>query len=398
MLFNLTEYKYNGYMLTLTQNKTKIYKITIFAALFLFANNIFTFFLTPYLLSFGFTKETISLIHSFAPIAVILLPPILGNLADQIGRKTVLNLTLGIFIISQILYLFMFKNTAFLALAIILNNIGYYGHQFTILEKAEDEFNENRNVLTGFFESIKSLGGMLGTVAGTILITIFPIRTSLTISIGILIGLLILTNLHKINFKKVKVVTPNFFEEIKDFWAIKKLRAMAILGFSLNFSAPTATLVIPLLLTTVFNAEIRYIGYYATALLLAHMLQFTFGYSCNLYGTKNIILFSTVTFSLLLGSLFFAVSPLQVILIGFLAGLATSAWNTSAWCYMSEIGEKLNKEGTIVGSYASYAQFGTFVSFISTSIFLRYFPINYIFVLYALVALTGISMAKKYLK
>jgi len=369
------------------------------AAFFMATGYIYIPFLAPYLVNNGFSKELISYITSLGPLSLIIVLPVLGHLSDLIGRKRVINITLILHLLALILYLFTSNNYLILLAATIISAIAFEGFMETMLEKAEDGFKEHRGFLTGLFESFKKLGGLIGTAVGTFIVSVSSINSTIKIAAILTAILFVINNLKKShNHYAPKPKDINFLSDLKNFWKIKDLRGMGIIGATMHFNNPAKYIFIPLLITQELNADIKYVGYFIGALTAAHLFEFGFGYACERFGMGRTTLKSVFIFSILITLVGIANSPFVVVFLGLLIGLASASWNTSAWCYMSEIGEKLKKEGQVVGNYTSIASTGGFAGFLVSGLFVSLFGIRMLFALYGIVVMAGIIISLPYLR
>jgi MFS family permease len=363
------------------------------------ANGLYSPFITPYLLGHGFDKEQISFITSLAPLALIIFPPIFGKLSDIIGRQKVISITIALMVTAIFFYLGVDHKYGFLVLATILSCIGFGGAYSTIFSQNEDSLKKHRGLYTGTFESLIYIGSLVGTSIGTYIVATSDIENTLKLSIAILLLLFLYNNLRKKhNHVSYDVRSLNPLTAIRNFWAIRDLRGMGIMGMAMNFASAATIIFIPILLLQVLHTNVIYVGYFALACGLGNATQFGFGYACELYGLGRTVMRSTFIYGVLISLLFFANGPLAVIVFGFLGGLAQAAWNTSAVCYMSEIGEKLREEGVVMGSYSSVASIGSFAGFIVSGLLVSLISVNYLFLIYGAVIFAGVAIALPYFR
>jgi len=363
------------------------------------SNSLFYPFLTPYLLSHGFDKQQISFISALAPLTLILFPPIFGKLSDIIGRRKVISITIAIFVVSLLFYLGVGHSYLFLVVATVLSYIGFDNASAVIFSKNEDSLKKHRSLYTGVFESLKNVGGLIGAGVGTYIVATSKTDNTIKLSILILVLLFIYNTFRKRHERiPLNLHGLNPLTSIREFWAIRDLRGMGILGIAMHFANAASIIFIPVLLIQGLHADIRYIGYFAAAGSLAHLTQFGFGYACELYGQGRTILWSTFIYGLLITLLFFANSPWVVVAFGLLGGLALSAWNTSAVCYMSVIGERLREEGLVMGSYTAVASIGSFAGFIVSGILVSLVATNYLFPIYGAVIFVGVALSYPYFR
>ena len=379
--------------------RKRIISSTTMAATLFFAAGLFTPFVTPYLLSHGFDKQQISFIASLSPLMLIIFPPIFGKLSDIVGRRKVISITLCLLAISRFFYLGVDHNYLYLVLATMFAYVGFDNAANVIFAKNEDNLSQRRSLFTGLFESLKTLGLFLGIGLGTFIVTTSNIENTLKLSFLIICLLFIYNNLRgSHNHVPLSANGLNPFRSIRDFWAVKDLRGLGILGISMHFANAASVIFIPVLTIQTLGADIRYIGYFALAGSLSHLSQVAFGYSCELYGSGKTIIRSTLLYGSLISLLFFATSPWFVVMFGLIGGLALAAWNTSAVCYMSEIGERLKEEGLVMGSYTSVASMGGFAGFIASGFLVTLLEVRYLFPIYGVIIVAGVIISYPYIK
>jgi len=380
---------------------TKTKKVAVIATIssmfFLFVYGIFSPFIAPYLVTKGFTKSEISLIFAFAPFVLIFSSAIFGRLADVIGRKKILVLTVIAMIGSITAYILVSnKNFALILAASLVMEVAYQVYLNTSRERVQDRFkNKSRGFSTGIFESLGNIGSLIGIMIGTSLVGFLPISTVFKVAIALFALLFAFGFVVKdINHNRPSRHDLNFFADMKEFLSIKELRGMAVLGMATNFSQGASTVFVPLLLVQEMHADIGYVGLFAAILSLSHITQFIFGKVCDISGDKKMIIRSVTMFGITMALFFFATNPTMVLVTVVGIGLSGAAWNTSAWCYMSRIGEKFKKEGLIAGTYTSFASIGICLGYVAASFMVTALGTRPVFLLYAGVILTAVIFAK----
>lgn len=366
--------------------------------IFLFAYTIFSPFISPYLISKGFTKETIALAFSVAPFFLIFMSSITGRLSDIVGRRRVLVSSVFLLMLSLLIYLLMDRSIVLLVLASIISVVSYQIYNSAALTRAEDRFTDQfRGRETGLFETLLTVGGFVGSLTGTLIVSFLPISSTLKFSLTIFFLIFALGFIYK-NDRPGKISKSdfNFLHQLRTFIKTDKLKGMAIIGFTTNFTSGATVVFIPLLLTQELKARIFYVGLFSAILSLAHLSQYYFGRYYDKHNAIKMILWSAALYGFAM--LFFFVAHFTfVVLIGALAiGLAGSAWNVSAYSFMSEIGEKTNHEGSVIGSYASFAYIGVAFGYIVGGLVSAQIGPRFIFLLYALLIVLSVLIARKY--
>lgn len=386
-------------MLEMLKKNKRFISSSFMAVTIYFAASFFDPYVTVYLLEKGFSKQAITLITSLAPLSLVIFPPILGKLSDVLGRRRVASIGILLFLASQFLYLYVGNIYLYLILATIAAYVGFEGTVGTLLARTEDGASKHRGIITGLFESLKHIGYLSGIALGAIALNYSGIEGNIKISIYILIFLFIFNNIrpnHNHNKPCLKDFNP--LEDVKDFLKIPELRPMAILGYTVNFTAATRTIIMPLLVIEVLKIDIKYIGLYLGALSAGHLFQFIFGYLCEKFSHIKIINTSNIIFAFATLGLCFVANGFQLLAVGIVAGLSLAAWNTSAWTHMSEIGEKYHEEGNVVGSFMSFASLGSFTGYLLSSYLVTNSSPRLIFLIFAIIVLVGVAISNIYFK
>lgn len=370
-------------------NKQKNFLMpTFMAAVFMAAVNIYSPFLAPYLVGRGFHKDDISSVFALAPLALIISSAIFGKLSDHLGRKKIINLSILLEALAILLFLYTKNNLFIVAAAAVLANIGEVGYDLAVLQRAEDNIIERRGMMTGIFQSVRSAGVLAGSLLGTIIVSLFPIHYAFKITFFALIIIFFLNNAGKsanhIGFKKGDL---NFIKNIKEFWRDTKLRRMGILGAAVHFTIPANLIFIPMFILEDLGGNLSDVGIFASLLSFFSILQFYSGKMCDEKGDNKIIFFSTFCYALAMASLFLVPNLAFFFIIISLMGLSGGFWNTSAWCYMSKIGEEGKKIGLVTGSYISIAKIGNIVSFLLSGLIAAALGARILFLFYGVVVI-----------
>lgn len=370
----------------------------ITVALFMTGFYVFYPFLAPYLVGKGFPKEKISVIFSAAPFALIIVSSILGKLSDALGRKKILAFSLFLIIISILMYLYLANSVVILVIATVLSAIGLDGYSITILQKFEDSVKKDRGLMTGVFESISCLGLLIGPLIGTLVVSFLPIEFTFKITLIILLALFIYHYAGKeAGREKINGNHLNFVHNIKEFWEEKSLRGIGILGAATHATSPAQTVFIPIFILESLHGNLADVGIFASIFGLFHLLQFFSGRLCDIKGSKIVVLTSVFMYGLVFISLFFVNSVLMLFVLGVLFSLTGGFWNTSAWCYMSKIGENSKKEGMVTGSYVSIAKMGAVWSYLLSGIIVSFLGVKFLFLIYGLVLIGAVFISRNYL-
>lgn len=367
------------------------------AAIFMAAINIYSSFLAIYLIDRGFKEVDISSVFAVAPFALIISSAIFGKLSDHLGRKKIINLSLIMEAVAILLFLYTKNNLFLIAMAALLSNVGQVGYDLAVLQRAEDNIFEKRGAMTGIFQSIRSLGVLAGSLLGTLIVSFLPIAFTFKITFVALFIVALINNLGpKKNHMGMKDGDLNFIKNIKEFWSNAKLRKMGILGMAIYFTVPAQVIFIPLFIIEDLHGSISDVGIFASLIGFFHLFQFYSGKMCDEKGDGKIIFFSVLAYALSLASLFLVPNLAIFFIIISLISLCSGFWNTSAWCYMSKIGEESKKIGMVTGSYISVAKVGSIMSFLISGFIANAFGARVLFLCYGIiVALASLLFLEK---
>lgn len=367
------------------------------AAIFMVAINIYSSFLAIYLIDRGFKEVDISSVFAVAPFALIISSAIFGKLSDHLGRKKIINLSLVMEAIAILLFLYTKNDLFLIAMAALLSNVGQVGYDLAVLQRAEDNIFEKRGAMTGIFQSIRSLGVLAGSLLGTLIVSFLPIAFTFKITFVALFIVALINNLGpKKNHMGMKDGDLNFIKNIKEFWSNAKLRKMGILGMAIYFTVPAQVIFIPLFIIEDLHGSISDVGIFASLIGFFHLFQFYSGKMCDEKGDGKIIFFSVLAYAMSLASLFLVPNLAIFFIIISLISLCSGFWNTSAWCYMSKIGEESKKIGMVTGSYISVAKVGSIASFLISGFIANAFGARVLFLCYGIiVALASLLFLEK---
>jgi len=359
--------------------------------------------LGPYIKSMGYTNTQVSWIFAILPFSIIIFVPIIGNLSDKIGRKSIICMAIFAEIVAYSLYMY----DQFLVCIIIarfLDAIAASILPLIVLAKVEDGIKKDRGYLGGLFLSIGWFGKLASPLVGGLLADYFFIRAPFVVSIVImavlLLGLLKGTHLknHKINKNDF-----NLFADIKTFLSFKDLRVMGLLGICAHAMLPATTLFLPIFILENLSLSNTHVGIALSVLGITHLLQGQFGRIGDRIGNaKSVViglLITGVTFCLI----FLINSYIPLLILLFVQGIGRSMWNVSAWTLMSDIGEKVHKEGLVVTSYMSIAKIGALLSFLISGMIVDAYSFQHLVLLNGFVIIAAslgslLMFSKKYLK
>jgi len=366
-----------------------------------FGISIFVPFIAPYLSSLGFKNSTISYMGSFGAIGIVAISPVMGTASDRIGRRKVIIMGLLLEIMSMLLLINFARSIILATTAMVLQITAVFVIALTLLSYVEDNMDKKtRGFFTGINESIYSIGGLIGPLVGAFLVSFLPINQVFKYSIFVdlvLIALSFFLDEGDSLYKKPKIGDFNFLREIKEFWSNKNLKGMGILGIFMHFATPGLFIFLPLFIIQDLKAPLKYVGIMATMATVFSVFQFIHGWLCDKKGSEKFIILGASITATSMFLIYFVHSISALVLIILIYSFGASMWNTSAWCYMSTIGEKMKKEGQTTGSYAAFARTGAFASFLISGALVSVIEIRGLFLIYGTLKVMAIIVSTKYI-
>lgn len=373
----------------------KIILITVLTAFFAFGRTLINPILSPYMKGMGFSNFQISLIFSVFSVAVIFLSPVIGKISDDIGRKHVI--IAGIFFSAVGFVFYYIAGWFFLVAARVFEAIGLVAVGLIALSKLEDGIGDrHRGSITGFNESVNTIGAMLGPLFGGIMADYFTVKApfvaAVIVMLLIFIGLLFWKEPHK---QALSTSDFNFVKTLRHFLSRKELRTAAMLGFFMHATVPLIYIFVPLLIVEEFKLGYAFVGYFMFAYAFFSLFQFAYGRISDAAGRTTIIILSTIMSGVTL--LLFSLSSSYGIL--FLLTLAMSFananWSVNMWSYLSSIGERGKYEGEVAGSFYSLAKIGSLFSYLSCSLLALYLDIKFLFIIFGALLVLSALIAKR---
>lgn len=379
--------------------KYRFYRSVFIISFFSVAGNAFFPYINPYLRGLGVSDSNISFIHAIAPIFIIFVAPVMGRIADIVGRKRVI--VWSTLFLATSVFGMMFLNIRFTLFSAAVFYTFYVIFSSVIeivsLAMAEDssEDGKKRGYLTGLYQSIRSFFIVIGTFLGIYITSKYSIDSVFLVSFILFIALVLYSFSLKKKEVKDKPRAKDFFfiKDIKYFLRDKRLRTVGYLGILTNFSEGILSVFMPLYVISELNGPVYFVGIIFAARYSVSIIQFYFGKLCDIRGSGNMIFLGIFLKALALMMLPFSNSLLMLLVASVLISIGGSIWNTSAWCYMSEIGEDNNDEAEMAGSYMSIAYLGPFSAYILGGILVSYLGYRGLFSLAAIVCILGAYLA-----
>ena len=355
---------------------------------FAFAVKLISPVLSPYIKSFGFSDIAMGFIYSLFPLSVIIFMPFFGALSDQVGRKTIIRLGISMEILAFMLYIYG-AGSWMIILARLLHAVAFTTVYLISLSKIQDLLKDSeRGRLAGFFLSMQKVGEIIAPILGGFLADRFFVTMPFFTGIMIMAALLFLLFLHAKD-KKISFGTYHGVGQLRDFLAHRPLKGMAILGMVMHANGPALLTFLPLFIVNELSLAYSYVGIAYFVFGAASLFQFYFGSLSDRLGRSKIMIGGTLIKGLMWLLIPFAVSFNWMLVILLIGGIGGAMWNVSAWSLMSDVGEKIKKEASIVSSYSSIAKIGGFASFLVSGFFVQFFSIQALFICTAILVFGG---------
>ncbi len=335
-------------------------------------------FFSIILLEKGFTTSQITYFFAIFNLGVFIFSPVIGKLSDIFGKKNIIIFGLSFEILFYISYFFI-ENIFYIYLIRILDAIAYSSIFFVMIGAFEEMIESKRGFWTGVYMSIGTIGTFLGPIIAGIIVGFSTNKILLLLSSGfILISILFIIlipenkkNNHnninnnenngnnskhiKLNFKEL-----NPFKEIKHFLKFRELKGMALLGILMNSKGEIYNIFFPILVIEILKLPETYLGIFLSIPIFFHIFQFYFGKIGDNISSEFGVLLGVFLSAGSILYLPFVNNLIELVILLFLYGLGSSIWNVNAWTLMSNIANKYNIHGEIVGTYVSISKLGVF--------------------------------------
>jgi len=184
---------------------------------FMVAYTLVASILSIYLKGIGYTDIQLGIVFSVFPLTIIFFIPIIGNLADIVGKKKIIVLALFAEVIAFSLYIFD-TNTLLIILARLLDAIAAATLVAILIAKTEDTIKDHRGAKSGFYFSLLSLGQLIAPPVAILLADRYFIKLPFIVAIVIVIGLIFtMYDKKEFHFKKLHRKDFSFLQSIKTF-------------------------------------------------------------------------------------------------------------------------------------------------------------------------------------
>jgi len=351
-----------------------------------------------YVKALGGDEMTIGLISAFSPLAGILFSFPVGLMSDKIGRKKLLVISGGIFLICPLLYLAVgapmwlipvrfFHGMATAILGPVVSAM--------IVEKYASSKGEKLGLYSSSTLAGRALAPMLG---GFILSRFAQPGVSLASYKYVYVAAFILaipvfasTVLIKDEDKGgAKVSTRDFYTDLKYLFANKKLISTAGVEMAIYFAYGAFETYLPSYLTQ-FNVSAGEIGViFSTQILAIALSKPLFGKMADKVDKRKQILSGALLLGLSIGILGLFHSVTATIILGLLFGLGLSFSTVATGSYAAEV-TRPEKLGSSLGALSAIMDIGQTVGPLLTGIAITYFSFRLGFALsLALIAITAL--------
>ncbi len=373
----------------------KLMTIAFVMAFYAFITGVFEPIMAPTAKAFGISDLQVGLIFSIAPLMTILFAPIFGKLSDVVGRRRVALFGLVVEIIAVSLYMWRPVWWVFL-IGRACDAIGYSAVIYSSIAKMEDKVKDHkRGASTGLGLSLMRIGEMTAPLLGGVVADKFGVNAPFVVSI--ICAVILISYLFRLKTKhhKLKIERKNLnpFASLKTFLHVKELRVMILLGFFMSFIQPSLGIFLSLYIIEHLKGSYSDIGLIMFSLMIVGGSQFLIGKLVDKIGSIKLIIAGTTTVAVALILMSFSNTILHFVLSALLLSCGSAFWSTSAWCYMSKVGEKIGKEGEIVGAYASLATMGVMASMIISGAVVGAFGFKTLLVMNSVIVIWVVFMA-----
>ncbi len=332
--------------------------------------------LAGYLSSLGFTHLQLSFVLGLFSLALIFTSFELGHLSDVIGRHKVILLGIICAIISALVYIFR-PTIITVPIAQILAAIGFAAVVWVSLAKVGDSISKSRGAQTGLSQSVRRIGNVAAPVIAGLLADRFFVTAPIILNVIILVMLIPLLYIesrgdgHNTTQNNNKAISR--WERLRWFFSNPKLRALAIIGPTVNSVLPIITLVLPLFVLQKLGLSYVYVGYLISAWIVSKLFQWLLGHIADKISWERGIIIGTTITGIGIIAMAFTHSYWIIFALILIAGAGDALWDISATTLLSHIGAKENRTGEAIGTYFAFAKIGSFASFVAGGVIVTLF-------------------------
>jgi DHA1 family multidrug resistance protein-like MFS transporter len=351
-------------MLNFIKKNPILMKFSLFEIFYYFSIGIVVPFFSLILKDAGWSIEHITYFFSISAFTIFLLGPVIGKLADSVGKRKLIIIGLIMQFCFFLVYYFFIEHTKFIFFIRFLEIISYICIGLVSISAVEDLVKEDRGFWMGIILGIGTIGSLLGPILAGFIAQTFSKVSLFLFSLPLTIMALMIIFFFP-EFKKKKNFSKkdlNPFSEIKHFLTFRKLQGMALLGILMNSKGQIYVIFFPILIVSNLGFSETTLGIFLAIPVFLHIFQFLFGKIADSISAEFGILFGVMINGAALFFIPYVNTFIEFSAFLFVMGFGGSIWNVSAWVLMGEIGKQENIEGEIVGTYASLAKIGVFIS------------------------------------
>ncbi len=349
---------------------------TVIGTAYSFTESSISTILAGYLSSLGFTHLQLSLVLGLFSLALIFTSFELGHLSDVVGRHKVILLGLLSNITSTLI--FIFKPTLVtIAIAQILGAIGFAAVIWVALAKVGDSITKSRGAQTGLAQSVRRVGNVVAPIVAGLLADRFFVTAPLILNVIILTALIPILYIESRGDGHNTIQNNNKaigrWERLRWFFSKPKLRALAIIGPTINAVLPIITLILPLFVLQKLGLSYIYVGYLISAWIVSKLFQWLLGHIADKISWERGIIIGTLVTGAGLIAMSFTESYWLILILILIAGTGDALWDISATTLLSHIGARENRTGETIGTYFAFAKIGSFASFVAGGVIVTLF-------------------------
>jgi MFS family permease len=380
----------------------KFFKTTAITTFFYSAIYTYLFLLTPYLTSIGWSDTYKGLFFAIFSAVGIIAAPVVGTLSDKLGRFNIIIAGLILEVVALFGYIHITSPLPLLALR-LLSAIAFNAIVISSLSRIQDvSDSKHRSSNTGIYSSLLAIATILAPLLGGFIADAYGytavFQVAQVIMVSILISLAVYDKIlfRKQNYSRASRAHERFewsdlnpFKHIRMFFKHEQLHRIGLLGMFVNFSIPLFTLVLPYLAIELYGFTNTQLSLIILFRGIALLFQFEIGRIPVKVGTvKGMIAGTSTTVGGLL-FLFFSETFAAFCIGLFIMGIGGALWNLSVQSYMADIGEALNIEGEVIGTYHGISRFSITLSFFLSGLVLSIWQKN-ILLAYSALHILGI--------
>lgn len=272
------------------------------------------------------------------------------------------------------------------------------GVEIVLLSTLEDVApKERRGFWTGVFQSIKGTGSFMGPAVASVIVLFLPISELFKISFMLILLMMILVIIfHEKRYShKIKERDFNFIKDIIYFWESRELKAIGVLGMSIHISEKFLFVFLPIFIISDLGLALFWVGVVAAFRYLFKLPEFLYGILSDKIGSGKLVIWGALIKIIEIIAISLSNSAFFLFIILAFSSIGAGMWNTSAWSFMSKIGEDGKEESRVVGSFISLTALASFASMVATGFLISCLGIRGMFILTGLIGLLGVFYASR---